>query len=113
MTTQASWKGEMLQAVLGFLPGWIQWTVIGLAVVAFVASRIVKLRRGLAHRRAGRTGEPVPTAGRHGQGRGADYLGAYAPQQTQEPEGQGGREPRGADFLGAYAPQPRQEGTSP
>ncbi|MGW3987505.1 hypothetical protein [Streptomyces sp. NPDC004830] len=46
-------------------------------------------------------------AAQYGQGRGADFLGQYAPQQTPAPP----RQESGADFLGAYAPQ-RREGDS-
>ncbi|WP_238431637.1 hypothetical protein [Streptomyces cavernae] len=105
MTTQASWKSEMFQAVLNFLPDWLQWTAIALAVLGVLVSWGFKLRRRIAQRRA--VNAILPTHG--GEGRGADYLGAYAPQQRPEPARQSGQEPRGADFLGAYAPQQRPE----
>ncbi|GGM12839.1 hypothetical protein GCM10010129_66110 [Streptomyces fumigatiscleroticus] len=101
----ASVKGEIFEALLGFLPDWVQMTVLGLIVLAVVASWVVKLKRKLAHRRAVRNGQPVHAAARYGQGRGADYLGSYAPQRP--------RQGSGADHLGAYAPQQRQgEGPS-
>ncbi|MEV5431409.1 hypothetical protein [Streptomyces sp. NPDC052701] len=111
----ASGKGEILEALLWFLPEWVQMTVLGLIVLAVVASWVVKLKRRIAYRRAVRTGQPVHAAARYGQGRGADHLGAYAPQ-AQQGSGAGhlgayapqAPQPSGADFLGAYAPQQRQ-----
>ncbi|KAA0940840.1 MULTISPECIES: hypothetical protein [Streptomyces] len=79
-TTQASWKSEIFQVTVGFLPDWAQTGALGLLVLAVLASWGVKLRRRLAHRRAVRSGQPVHAAAPYGQGRGADYLGAYAPR---------------------------------
>ncbi|MDQ1039971.1 aminopeptidase-like protein [Streptomyces sp. V3I8] len=77
--TQASWKSEIFQVTVGFLPDRAQIGALGLVVLAVLASWVVKLRRRLAYRRAVRPGQPVHAA-RYGQGRGADHLGAYAPQ---------------------------------
>lgn len=122
---QASVKSQIFESLLGFLPDWVQITVLALIVLAVVASWAVKIKRKVAHRRAVRNGRPVHAAAQYGQGRGADHLGQYAPQQTQ-PDGQQGsgadhlgayapqrqaepaQQPSGADFLGAYAPQQRQ-----
>ncbi len=102
--TLASWKTQIFEATLGFLPDWVQITVLSLVVLAVVASWGVKLKRRIAHRRAVRSGRPVHAAAEHGQGRGADHLGPYAPRPQQ---------PSGADFLGAYAPGQRQgDGTA-
>ncbi|MER7482762.1 hypothetical protein ABTX60_34860 [Streptomyces sp. NPDC126510] len=126
---QASVKSQIFESVLGFLPDWVQITVLALIVLAVVASWVVKIKRKIAYRRAVRNGQPVHAAAQYGQGRGADYLGQYAPQQTQPAQQQGSgadhlgayapqqeltaRQPSGADFLGAYAPQQRQgEGPS-
>ncbi|MGP4091915.1 hypothetical protein [Streptomyces sp. KR55] len=97
----ASVQSQIFEAVLGFLPDWVQITVLSLVVLAVVASWVVKLKRRIAYRRAVRGGQPVHAAAQHGQGRGADHLGAYAPQQASA---QGS----GADHLGAYAPQQAQ-----
>ncbi|MFF7869659.1 hypothetical protein ACFZCT_24825 [Streptomyces qaidamensis] len=117
---QASVKSQIFESLLGFLPDWVQITVLALIVLAVVASWVVKIKRKIAHRRAVRTGQPVHAAAQYGQGRGADYLGEYAPQQTQQqgsgadhlgayaPQAQPAQQPSGADFLGAYAPQQRQ-----
>ncbi|MFD5282614.1 hypothetical protein [Streptomyces rubrogriseus] len=94
----ASAKSQIFEAVLGFLPDWVQITVLALVVLAVVASWVVKVRRGLARRRANRAGLPLPGAARPGQS-GADFLGPYAPAQRPE---------SGADFLGPYAPARRQ-----
>lgn len=91
----ASWKSQIFESVLGFLPDWVQITVLSLVVLAVVATWVVKIKRRIAHRRAVRSGPPV----QHGQGSGADHLGPYAPRPQQ---------PSGADFLGAYAPGQRQ-----
>ncbi|MFD5231714.1 hypothetical protein ACFWJ5_24870 [Streptomyces qaidamensis] len=117
---QASVKSQIFESLLGFLPDWVQITVLALIVLAVVASWVVKIKRKIAHRRAIRTGQPVHAAAQYGQGRGADYLGEYAPQRAQ-PQGSGAdylgayapqvqpaQQPSGADFLGAYAPQQRQ-----
>jgi hypothetical protein len=101
---QASAKSEIFEVVLGFLPDWVQFTVLALIVLALVASWAVKIKRKIAYRRAVRNGRPVHAAAQYGQGRGADHLGQYAPQETPAPPRQGS----GADFLGAYAPQRRQ-----
>jgi hypothetical protein len=109
----ASGKGEIVELVLKFMPDWVQVTVLALIVLAVLGSWILKLTRKIQYWRAVRAGVPVHAAARHGQGRGADYLGAYAPQQDpqdpQDPQdqlprtpAQGG--PSGADFLGSYAP---------
>ncbi|MBB4716503.1 negative regulator of sigma E activity [Streptomyces luteogriseus] len=122
---QASVKSQIFESLLGFLPDWVQITVLALIVLAVVASWVVKIKRKIAYRRAVRTGQPVHAAAQYGQGRGADYLGQYAPQQTQPAQQQGtgadhlgayapqrqaepAQQPSGADFLGAYAPQQRQ-----
>ncbi|MFE6635370.1 hypothetical protein ACFVFT_30380 [Streptomyces tendae] len=91
----ASVKTQVFEAVLGFLPDWVQITVLALVVLAVVASWVVKVRRRLARRRASL---PLPGAAQPGQS-GAGFLGPYAPAQRQE---------SGADFLGAYAPAQRQ-----
>ncbi|MFJ5998444.1 hypothetical protein [Streptomyces sp. NPDC092370] len=121
---QASVKSQIFESLLGFLPAWVQITVLTLIVLAVVASWVVKIKRKIAYRRAVRTGQPVHAAAQYGQGRGVDYLGQYAPQQTQPTRQQGSGadhlgtyapqqarpepQPSGADFLGAYAPQQRQ-----
>ena len=103
--SQASVKSQIFESLLGFLPDWVQITVLALIVLAVVASWGVKIKRKIAHRRAVRTGQPIHAAARFGQGSGADYLGQYAPQQAQPAQ-----QPSGADFLGSYAPQQRQAG---
>ncbi|KOX05044.1 membrane protein [Streptomyces sp. NRRL B-1140] len=120
---QASVKSQIFESLLGFLPEWVQITVLALIVLAVVASWVVKIKRKIAYRRALRNGQPVHAAAQFGQGRGADYLGQHAPQpQTQpgqqgsgadhlgtySPQGRPAQQPSGADFLGAYAPQPRR-----
>ncbi|WP_328415729.1 hypothetical protein OG542_33520 [Streptomyces violaceus] len=119
---QASVKSQIFESLLGFLPDWVQITVIALIVLAVLASWAVKIKRKIAHRRAVRGGQPVHAAAQYGQGRGADYLGEYAPQQAVRQgsgadhlgacapqQAQSARQPSGADFLGSYAPQ-RQTG---
>ncbi|MGC5039169.1 MULTISPECIES: hypothetical protein [unclassified Streptomyces] len=106
---QASVKSQIFESVLGFLPDWVQITVLALIVLAVLASWAVKIKRKIAYRRAVRSGQPVHAAARHGQGRGADYLGEYAPQETRQAQ-QTAQQPSGADFLGAYAPQQRANG---
>ncbi|CAL9657144.1 hypothetical protein SUDANB1_06827 [Streptomyces sp. enrichment culture] len=117
--SQASVKSQIFESLLGFLPDWVQITVLALIVLAVVASWAVKIKRKIACRRAVRSGQPVHAAARYGQGRGADYLGEYAPPQAQQgsgadhlgayaPQAQPAQQPSGADFLGAYAPQQRQ-----
>ncbi|MET9394341.1 hypothetical protein ABZY20_28715 [Streptomyces sp. NPDC006624] len=106
--TQASVKTQIFDAVLGFLPDWVQITVLALIVLAVVVSWAVKIKRKIAYRRAVRTGQPVHAAARYGQGRGADHLGQYAPQPQPQPQ-QGS----GADHLGAYAPQQAQPAPQP
>ncbi|MFF6918240.1 hypothetical protein [Streptomyces sp. NPDC012466] len=122
--SQASVKSQIFESLLGFLPDWVQITVLALIVLAVVASWVVKIKRKIAYRRAVRTGQPVHAAAQYGQGRGADYLGQYASQETQPAQQQGSGadhlgayapqqarpepQPSGADFLGAYAPQQRQ-----
>ncbi|MFC8144083.1 hypothetical protein ACFUKV_20480 [Streptomyces paradoxus] len=121
---QASVKSQIFESLLGFLPDWVQITVLALIVLAVVASWGVKIKRKIAHRRAVRNGQPAHAAAQYGQGRGADYLGQYAPQQAQPAQQQGSgadhlgayapqqaqpaQQPSGADFLGSYAPQQRQ-----
>ncbi|MFD6175303.1 hypothetical protein [Streptomyces coeruleorubidus] len=119
---QASVKSQIFESVLGFLPDWVQITVLALIVLAVLASWAVKIKRKIAYRRAVRSGGSVHAAAQYGQGRGADYLAEYAPQQAQQ-QGSGAdhlgtyapqqtqtaQQQSGADFLGAYAPQ-RQTG---
>ncbi|GGS68017.1 hypothetical protein [Streptomyces violaceus] len=119
---QASVKSQIFESLLGFLPDWVQITVIALIVLAVLASWAVKIKRKIAHRRAVRGGQPLHAAAQYGQGRGADHLGEYAPQQAVRQgsgadhlgayapqQAQPAQQPSGADFLGAYAPQ-RQTG---
>ncbi|MEU6376502.1 hypothetical protein [Streptomyces sp. NPDC046909] len=118
----ASGKSEIFEAVLKFMPDWVQITVIGLVVLAVVVSWVIKLKRKIDYRRALRNGQPIHAAAQHGQRSGADYLGAYAPQQQAAPQQQGPAQPQpaapapaqpsGADFLGTYAPQNRQQNGS-
>jgi hypothetical protein len=96
----ASTKTQIFEAVLGFLPDWLQITVLALIVLAVVASWVAKAQRGLARRRASRACVAPTGTARQGQGTGADHLGPYAPPR----QGQSG-----ADFLGPYAPARRQE----
>ncbi|MER5397154.1 hypothetical protein [Streptomyces sp. NPDC002599] len=106
----ASGKGEIFELVLKFMPDWVQVTVLVLIVLAVVGSWIVKIKRKIQYRRAVRAGVPVHAAAQYGQGRGADYLGEYAPQQNQQnqqdevPHTPAQAGSSGADFLGAYAP---------
>jgi hypothetical protein len=107
----ASVKSQIFESVLGFLPDWVQITVLALIVLAVVASWGVKIKRKIAYRRAVRNGQPIHAAAQHGQGSGADHLGQYAPpRQGSGADHLGAYAPRssGADFLGAYAPRPRQ-----
>ncbi|KUN97274.1 hypothetical protein [Streptomyces caeruleatus] len=101
----ASGKGEIFQVVLQFMPDWVQIPVLVLIVLLVVGSWGFKLKRRIDRRRAARAGQAVQVTAQHGQGRGADYLGPYAPQQAAP---QPAQQPSGADFLGAYAPQQRQ-----
>ncbi|MPY60094.1 hypothetical protein [Streptomyces spongiae] len=104
----ASVKSQIFEAVLGFLPDWVQISALALIALAVVGSWVVKLKRKLAYRRAVRGGQPVHAAAQYGQGRGADYLGAYAPQQTEPAQAaRPAQQVSGADFLGSYAPQQR------
>ncbi|MEU9138019.1 hypothetical protein AB0D33_19000 [Streptomyces sp. NPDC048404] len=111
----ASGKGEIFELVLKFMPDWVQVTVLALIVLAVLGSWILKLTRKIKYWRAVRAGVPVHAAARYGQGRGADYLGAYAPQRNQpDPRNQLPRTPArngpsGADFLGSYAPGQDQD----
>ncbi|MFH9041026.1 hypothetical protein ACH4FA_17000 [Streptomyces sp. NPDC017966] len=105
----ASVKSQIFESVLGFLPDWVQITVLALIVLAVVASWVVKIKRKIAYRRAVRNGRPIHAAAQHGQGSGADHLGAYAPQPNS-PAPQAARQPSGADHLGQYAPPRRQGG---
>ncbi|WP_095046617.1 hypothetical protein [Streptomyces sp. WM6386] len=104
----ASGKSEIFEAVLKFMPDWVQITVIALVVLAVLVSWGVKLKRRIDYRRAVRSGRPVHAAAQYGQRSGADYLGAYAPQQPTAPPQPAPVQQSGADFLGAYAPQNRQ-----
>ncbi|MFJ8947191.1 hypothetical protein ACIRG4_28815 [Streptomyces sp. NPDC102395] len=106
----ASGKSEIFEFFLRFLPEWAQITVIGLILLLVVASWILKLKRKIDHRRAVRSGVAAHVAAQQGQGRGADYLGAYSPQNQQAaaPRPAAANGPSGADFLGAYAPQNQQ-----
>ncbi|MER5375416.1 hypothetical protein [Streptomyces sp. NPDC002553] len=112
----ASGKSEIFEFFLRFLPEWAQITVIGLILLLVVASWILKLKRKIDHRRAVRSGVAAHVAAQQGQRRGADYLGAYAPQNQQAQQNQAAPAsqptaasgPSGADFLGAYAPQNQQ-----
>ncbi|MEU3254930.1 hypothetical protein [Streptomyces sp. NPDC006997] len=100
-TQLASGKTAIFEAVLGFLPDWVQIGVLGLVLLVVVASWGVGLKRRVGRRRAARNAPVVP---RQPQGSGADHLGPWAPQQRSE---QGS----GADYLGAYAPPRRPGGT--
>ncbi|EFL42438.1 hypothetical protein [Streptomyces griseoflavus] len=98
----ASVKSQIFESVLGFLPDWVQITVLALVVLAVLASWAVKIKRKIAYRRAVRDGRPVHAAAQYGQGSGADYLGPYAPRPAGPAQ-----QPSGADFLGAHAPRQR------
>ncbi|WP_240657627.1 hypothetical protein [Streptomyces populi] len=110
----------VLKFILWFMPGWVQVMVLALVVLAVVGSWTLKLKRKIQYRRAVRTGQPVHAAAQYGQGRGADYLGAYAPQENQLQENQPQQNqpqqtpasagPSGADFPGDHAPVQGQDG---
>ncbi|WP_274556062.1 hypothetical protein [Streptomyces spiramyceticus] len=76
---QAAGAGKILDGLLTFMPDWVQVTFIVLVVVVVLASWAVKIKRKIEYRRAVRSGRPVHAAAQYGQGRGADYLGSYAP----------------------------------
>ncbi|MGW1955035.1 hypothetical protein ACWCPI_20170 [Streptomyces sp. NPDC001920] len=99
--SSASGKSEIFEIVLQFMPDWVQIPVLVLIVLLVLASWGFKLKRKVAQRRARRQGPAVQPTAQPGQGRGADHLGPYAPQQQVQ-------QPSGADFLGAYAPQQAQ-----
>ena len=101
----ASGKSEIFEVILQFMPDWVQIPVLVLVVLLVVGSWGFKLKRKIDQRRARRQGTAVQAAAQTAQGRGADYLGPYAPQQ---PAQQPAQQPSGADFLGAYAPQQAQ-----
>ncbi|MFB7333455.1 hypothetical protein ACFC00_17610 [Streptomyces adustus] len=100
----ASLRWEIFKFAFQFVPDWGKNTMLALAALAVVGSGLLKLRRRIRHRRAVRAGAPLPAPARYGQGRGADYLGAYAPQRGQLPQNPAPAGPGGADFLGAHAP---------
>ncbi|MFE4580993.1 hypothetical protein [Streptomyces chartreusis] len=107
----ASGKSEIFEIVLQFMPDWVQIPVLVLVILLVVGSWVFKIKRKIDRRRAARQAQAVPTAQpghRHGQGRSADHLGPYAPQQQAQPQP---AQPSGADFLGAYAPQQPQGNT--
>ncbi|MET9732211.1 hypothetical protein ABZZ79_16650 [Streptomyces sp. NPDC006458] len=99
----ASGKSEIFEALLKFMPEWVQITVLALVVLVVVISWVVKLKRKIDQRRARRSGVPVMVPS---QGSGADHLGPYAPQAAPA-------QPSGADFLGPYAPQAQAQAQSP
>lgn len=104
--TLASWKTQIFESVLGFLPLWLQLTILGLIAALLLVYWGITVQEKIAARRAARNGQPVPAAAAQpGQGRGADHLGPYAPQQPQP-----GQQGRGADHLGAYAQPPTGTG---
>ncbi len=100
----ASWKSQVFESVLGFLPEWAQTTGLALILLAVVVSWIVKIRNRAARRRAAASAPPAATVNRNDQGRGADHLGPYAPRRQQG---------SGADHLGPYAPRPAQPASGP
>lgn len=104
----ASGKSEIFEFVLKFMPEWVQITGLALIVLAVLVSWGFKIKRKIDHRRAVRNGRPTHAAAQYGQRSGADYLGAYAPQQASIQPQQAPAQQSGADFLGAYAPQNRQ-----
>ncbi|GAA0653247.1 hypothetical protein GCM10009535_34590 [Streptomyces thermocarboxydovorans] len=104
----ASWKTQIVESLLGFLPDWVQITVYALLALAVLVYWGLKIKRKIAQRRAARaarSGQPVPAAAQPGQGRGADHLGPYAPQNAQPAPPAPVQRQSGADFLGAYAPR--------
>jgi hypothetical protein len=106
----ASGKSEIFEFALRFMPDWVQHVGLALIVLAVLVSWGIKIKRKIDYRRAVRNGRPTHSAAQYGQRSGADYLGAYAPQQVQGSGAQPAAQPQqsGADFLGAYAPQNRQ-----
>ncbi|MER6345521.1 hypothetical protein ACWC10_29280 [Streptomyces sp. NPDC001595] len=77
-----SYKAQVAEFLLGFLPEWLQVTVLVLIVAAVLVSWGFKLRRRIARARAGQTAPPA-RAEAVPQSRGADFLGPYAP--TRQP----------------------------
>ncbi|MFE7070960.1 hypothetical protein ACFU96_12855 [Streptomyces sp. NPDC057620] len=77
--TQASWKSEIFQSVVGFLPDWAQGTALGLFLLAVLTPWALRTWRKFVYHRALRTGRPIPESARYAQGRGSDHLGSYAP----------------------------------
>ncbi|MEN8652821.1 hypothetical protein ABCR94_20045 [Streptomyces sp. 21So2-11] len=77
---QASGIGKVIDGLFTFAPDWVQMAVLALVVVGFVAVWSVKIKRKIEYRRAVRSGRPIHAAAQYGQGRGADYLGSYAPR---------------------------------
>jgi hypothetical protein len=96
--TLASWKAQIFESVLGFLP-LLQLTVLGLIAALLLLYWGITIQEKIAGRRAARNGQPVPAAAQPGQGRGDDCLGPYTPCRCPRP----GQRGSGADHLGAYA----------
>ncbi|MGW6015873.1 hypothetical protein [Streptomyces sp. NPDC055210] len=82
--TEASWKSEVFQSVVGFLPDWAQGTALGVFVLAVVTPWALKMKRKFVYHRAVRAGRPIPESARFAQGRGADHLGSYAPPPRRD-----------------------------
>ncbi|MFI9581613.1 hypothetical protein ACIHCQ_07150 [Streptomyces sp. NPDC052236] len=75
---------DVIDAIVTFLPDWAQWTALSVVVAGFGCLGAVKVRRRIQYRSAVRAGRPVHAAARYGQGRGADYLGSYAPPRRPD-----------------------------
>ncbi|MFF3324159.1 hypothetical protein [Streptomyces sp. NPDC002889] len=107
---QASIAKNIFEGLISFLPDWLEIPLLCLFFLLVVLGWVQSLRKKIAQRRLARTAQPV-SAPQGDQGRGADFLGPYAPAQQQYPQ-PSRQEPSGAAFLGAYAPEQRRDGDS-
>ncbi|MFI1396783.1 hypothetical protein [Streptomyces sp. NPDC020681] len=82
---QAGSGSQIVGGIIGLLPDWLEIPLLCLLFLAIVAGWIRSIRSKLAQRRAVRSVAPVaaPQSGRQ-EPSGADFLGAYAPQQRQD-----------------------------
>ncbi|MFF3290194.1 hypothetical protein [Streptomyces sp. NPDC003023] len=112
---QASILKNVFEGLIQFLPDWLEIPLLCLLLAVILFGWVQSIRGKIARRRAARAPQPVlPPQGGQGRGADhlGPYAPAAqhpAAQQSavQQPAAHGSS---GADFLGAYAPQQRRDG---
>ena len=104
----ASWKTQIFESLLGFLPDWVQITVLALVVLAVLTSWVLKLKRRIAARRQQHRFELPRRCGTAVGASGFRELAAPAAYSWTDPTTRGAGPAERARHAGGDGPAPER-----